>query len=216
MLVFASQAVVRKTRGQCGTLFSAAIYCSIVQHSAMQCVVYCSVAWYNRVWCCALFRVVLPSRREQTRASSSRRIVGEITLASLLYTASLGALSCHNKSFCYCFCLWWWCWWWYRWQRWHSSWDWKRWMLFKISLSWTMQMQYENIGILDQGKRHVLERCDVRWSYLQWCVVWCGTVCTQRGQAFIVSDLPVAKRDDVRELWIILIDHCTEECGAVM
>ena len=30
--------------------------------------------------------------------------------------------------------------------------------------------------------------------------VWCGTVCTQRGQAFIVNDLPVAKRDDVREL----------------
>ena len=36
---------------------------------------YYSVAWYNRVWCCVLLRVVLPSRREQTRATSSRRIV---------------------------------------------------------------------------------------------------------------------------------------------
>ena len=43
-----------------------------------------------------------------------------------------------------------------------------------------------------------------------WCAVWScvglcsvaqhSSVCTQRGQAFIVSDLPVAKRDDVREL----------------
>ena len=34
-----------------------------------------------------------------------------------------------------------------------------------------------------------------------WCdVAWHSSVCTQRGQAFIVSDLPVAKRDDVREL----------------
>ena len=37
----------------------------------------------------------------------------------------------------------------------------------------------------------------------------CFTVCTQRGQVFIVRDRPVAKQEDFRELWIILIDHRT-------
>ena len=41
-----------------------------------------------------------------------------------------------------------------------------------------------------------LEVCEV----MQCSTAQHGTVCTQRGQAFIVNDLPVAKRDDVREL----------------
>ena len=49
-----------------------------------------------------------------------------------------------------------------------------------------------------------------------YCICSCSVLyCTQRGQAFIFKHGQVAKRDYVRELWIILIDHSTVRCGTL-
>ena len=79
----------------------------------------CSVSLCDTVLFNVTLRLVLPSRRKQTRSTSSRHIIGESTLALVLHRSSAWSIiqqRCCNRCVCicirlgYCSC-WSWSWW---------------------------------------------------------------------------------------------------------